>query len=127
MEGLYLVFGKGEGGRGVRTWRRGTIFSAMDSLRALNFAGRLSSIVRTPSLESKRTSSSGRSSGTTGVTVEVGPTPSEDETDMEFSSHVQLVVGLAIARWWWGGIHLWLVGEGGIEDFRTERHCCAGS
>lgn len=100
---LYLVFGKGGmegGGMEVRTWRRGTIFSAIDSLRALSFVGRLSSMVRTPSLESKRTSSSGRSLGTT---VEAP----EDETDMGFSSHVQLVVGLAILR---GGGDLPLTG-----------------
>lgn len=51
---------------GVRTWRRGTIFSVMDSLRALSFPGRLSSMVRTPRLELKRTSSGSYGCGVTG-------------------------------------------------------------
>lgn len=58
------------GGGGVRTWSRGTIFCTMDRLRALNFSGRLSSMVRTPRLESKRTSSDAFGSGITGI-VEV--------------------------------------------------------
>lgn len=51
----------------VRTWSRGTIFSAMDSLRALSFPGRLSSMVRTPRFELKRTSSGSYGCGITGV------------------------------------------------------------
>lgn len=110
----------------VRTWRRGTIFSAIDSLRALSFMGRLSSMVRTPSLESKRTSSSGRSLGTT---VEAP----KDETDMGFSSHVQLVVGLAITRWglgftfgWWEKAELRILERRGIAARGLDRKARVG-